>query len=448
MSDKSKKPQKASLLREVAPKKKHGLSVPRIKYPHEDYLKLVDEKDQSQVNIQGDDFNTDTPGTPGITSITGISGITGITGTTGTTTKSQSKDFPSPLNKKDGTTAAASNPSPPAPELHPVSPVNNFTKTPNSVTKIIQAQGLFRGKSKQIYDYLWSVSRGAINPKRVVRKTHGEIKAGAGLGSRNTVLDGLKHLAAIGIIRTVSSVGVNEGNEYEIYTPEELGFPISPGTTGITGITGTTGYTETTGNTGISQNLVIPVLPESGTTGIIETTENKDAYGDAKTFLKTKEEKRIDDEPAAAFRPIFEKLNEVFKDVTGREATSSDEAKLAQLGELIAAEFVEAASRTKVVSDPAAFLLTHLRRRLGVRTIKVETLGEKETGKGNAASAKPTKREIQLTDDEIQECPDCQGRLLIYPGGPSKGAVMCNHQPLIKAKQGGEQKAEEGKVIK
>jgi hypothetical protein len=175
--------------------------------------------------------------------------------------------------------------------------------------------------------------------------------------------------------------------------------------------------------------------------------ENKDTYADAKTFFKTKEEKKFDDEPAAAFRSFSEKLNQGFKELTGREATDSDEAKLAQLGELIAAELMEAAGRTKVVSDPAAFLLTHLRRRLGVRTIKVETAPEKETGKGTV-SRKPTKREIHLSDDEIQECPDCQGRLLIYPGGPSKGAVMCKHSQLTKAKQGGEQRVEEKKVIK
>ena len=179
-----------------------------------------------------------------------------------------------------------------------------------------------------------------------------------------------------------------------------------------------------------------------------QTLENKSTYGDTKTLIKTKEEKRIDDEPAAAFRSFSEKLNQGFKELTGREATVSDEQKLAQLGELITAELMEAASRTKVVSDPAAFLLTHLRRRLGVRTIKVETSTEKETGKGTGASTKRTKREIPLTDDEIQECPDCQGRLLIYPGGQGKGAVMCKHSQLTKAKQGEEQKAEEKKVIK
>ena len=37
------------------------------------------------------------------------------------------------------------------PKQHPVSPDRDFTKTPNSVTRIVLAQGLFKGKSKQIY---------------------------------------------------------------------------------------------------------------------------------------------------------------------------------------------------------------------------------------------------------------------------------------------------------
>jgi predicted RNA polymerase sigma factor len=102
--------------------------------------------------------------------------------------------------------------------------------------------------------------------------------------------------------------------------------------------------------------------------------------------------------------------------------------KLEAIGELIAAELMEAASRTKVVSDPAAFLLTHLRRRLGVRSVTVETPSEKKT-------EKPQKQEITLSADEIQECPDCEGRLVIYPQGKEKGVVMCKHPQLTKEKQ-------------
>src|SRR5215203_706446 len=69
----------------------------------------------------------------------------------------------------------------------PVSPIRDYTKTPNSIARVVMAKGLFKGKSKQIYDYLWTSSRGSINPSRKIRKTHGEIQSGTGIGSLNTV---------------------------------------------------------------------------------------------------------------------------------------------------------------------------------------------------------------------------------------------------------------------
>jgi len=320
-------------------------------------------------------------------------------------------------------------------EDFPVSPIKNFQKVPNSITSQAIPQGLFRaGKSKHLYDVLYSLTRGAIIPSRKVRMSKSELMKKSGIGSRITFDTCISHLQQVGLLKVNVFSGQHFGNEFEVFLPDEI--DTQPSQARLTRLTTQPSQPSST------QNLDRVVSLENSQTRQALINENKDTSANAKTLIKTKEEKRIDDEPAAAFRPIFEKLNEVFKDVTGREATGSDEQKLSQLGELIAAEFVEAASRTKIVSDPAAFLLTHMRRRLGVRSIKVETPTEKETGKGTA-STKPTKREIQLTDDEIQECPDCQGRLLIYPGGPGKGAVMCRHQPLIKAKKAEAQKTEE-----
>lgn len=371
MSEKQKKTQKSSLLREVAPKKKHGLTVPRIKYPHEDYLKLVDENSANRVNEfeSASDLNT-------------TIGTTGYTSTTSTTDKAIQTDIinteiktpnnfdvlnkPEEINTRSNTTIGITGTTRTTgttsaenyiAELQPVSPMSNFTKTPNSVTNIIQARGLFRGKSKQIYDYLWAVSRGSIKPKRIVRKTHGEIKAGAGLGSRNTVLDGLRHLAQIGLIRIVSSVGVNEGNEYEIFTPEEIG---------ITGTTGTTGISALTGLTGISQNLAIPVQPYSGTTGTFQNTENKDTSAEAKTFFKT-EEKRTDDDSASAnpaFSIMNEKLEGAVKKITGKDASKQEAEKWGNLAELLILQLEIAASRTGEISSVPAFLTEVLRRKI------------------------------------------------------------------------------------
>src|SRR5918912_641174 len=43
-----------------------------------------------------------------------------------------------------------------------VAPERDFQRVPNSVTRQAIPEGLFRGKSKLVWDYLWSVSRGAI----------------------------------------------------------------------------------------------------------------------------------------------------------------------------------------------------------------------------------------------------------------------------------------------
>jgi hypothetical protein len=236
-------------------------------------------------------------------------------------------------------------------QKHSVSPERDFTKIPNSLTRVILAQGLFKGKSKQIYDYLWSVSRGGINPKRTFRKTHREIMKGAGIGSRTTILDGLRHLENIGLITILSSVGVAVGNEYEIFTPDELGY---------------TSYTGITGITGIYQKVVIPVIPLSGITGITQTIENKDTYSDPKTSFKDNE--YIDDEPAAR-RAIETMLETEAKRITGNGLSKSDAKGLRDLAELLRMELEIATARTNSVSSVPSFLTEHLRRRLFSKTI-------------------------------------------------------------------------------
>jgi hypothetical protein len=116
------------------------------------------------------------------------------------------------------------------------------------------AARLFRGKSKQLYDYLWSQSRGAVVPTRAVRRSRPQLLRGAGFGSMGTVERCVEFLVEVGLIRVRTIVGEAEGNEYEVFTPEEvapalLGLPPSAGTT------------HETGNTGSTLKQVIPGLP-------------------------------------------------------------------------------------------------------------------------------------------------------------------------------------------
>jgi hypothetical protein len=321
-------------------------------------------------------------------------------------------------------------PTQPAHPSHPipVSPAKDFTKVANSLFR--ESSELFKGMSRHTYDALYKRTRGAIVPTRKVQLTKAELCDLTGLNN-NTVFKHITHLKKVGLVKVEYAFGNHGGSIYEVMVPDEIK-PI-PSHTSLPSLPSLPNPTQPT------QKVVPHPYQKEEWDGMGNMFENKEVSGNVKPLIKTKEEKRIDDEPAAALNGFSEKINDVFKQLMGREMKESDADALTAIGELLAAEILEAASRTKVVSDAAKFSLTHLRRRLGVRTIKVETSFDKETGKGTA-STKPVKREIQLSDDEIQECPDCQGRLLIYPGGPGKGAVMCKHSQLTKAEQAENQK--------
>lgn len=307
-------------------------------HPLDDLLPETKPTDNNASEIQlGHTAPIGNIGTTGITNTTGISGITSSTSTTGTTGYTKKNEKQKFEDQR---------------QHSPIAPVRDFTKTPNSLTRVILAQGLFRGKSKQIYDYFWSVSRGAINPARQFRRTHKEIQKGSGIGSRNTVIDGLKHLEIIGLIKKTSAVGEAGGNEYEIFTPDEIGY------TGITDTTGITGITES------SRNLVIPVIPESGYTGITQSTENKDTYTASKTSLKTNTKNDDETRLSETFFAMAKRLDEAAQKLTGRGVSPSEMRKWETLGELLILELETAASRTDSISSVPAFLTEVLRRKL------------------------------------------------------------------------------------
>ena len=154
-----------------------------------------------------------------------------------------------------------------------ISPVRDFQKVPNSIPRNLD---LFRGKSKQVWDYLWSVSRGAINPSRTVRKSRKEIKENAKLGSMVTVDAAIEHLEKVGLLKVIPNVGSLGGNEYEIYTPEEIERT-------STSITSTPSIS---GNTSLTQKVDNLDVPETSATSIIQLADNKVTYSDAKTSFK------------------------------------------------------------------------------------------------------------------------------------------------------------------
>jgi hypothetical protein len=231
----------------------------------------------------------------------------------------------------------------------PVSPDKDFQKVPNSVIREALAAGFFRGKSKQVWDYLWSVSRGAINPSRTVHRTRKQIKDGAGLGSMVTVDAAIQHLQAVGLIKVSQAIGSYSGNAYEIFSPEEVqdSYP------SISSISGIASYTS------LTQKVDILDTPENGISRTTETIENKDVSETPKTLFK---DKTTDDDKAFAI--FAEKFEEASRKLTGRSTKSSDNVKWGKLADLLILELELAARHTKSIASVPAFLTEVLRRRL------------------------------------------------------------------------------------
>lgn len=282
-----------------------------------------------------------------------------------------------------------------------IAPERDFQRVPNSTTRNAVPEGLFRGKSKQVYDYLWSVSRAAIVPSRTVRKSRKEIKAGAGLGSMVTVDAAIEHLEKVGMLRSMSSIGSLRGNEYEVFTYEETS----------TSISSTSRYTSPT------QKVDVLDVLESSTSSTTQVVENKNTYPVPKTFIKT-DEKFDDDE--TAFAGFVGAWHRAATEITGKTPSKADAARWTELAELLITELKIAAGRTTVSNVPA-FLTEHLRRRLW----KVDKKRATEIAATPEQGSK-----TGLTEEDKKKCPDCAGTNFWYPDGPEKGVARCTHQKL------------------
>ena len=351
------KPESNSLLRVPKAKNKLGLKINKIAMPHDDLIGAEKPKLELVENQ---------PKTP-------------------------PKSF---KNKEIGTTDTTS---------QATSPEKDFTKTPNSVIRVALARRMFRGKSKQIYDYLWSISRGAINPTRKIRRTFNEIQKGAGIGSRNTVISGIAHLESIKLVIREVAVGEFLGNFYEIFTPEELGYDAILGSTSSTNLTGSTSSTETT------QKVVVPVVPESGTTGTTLIVASKDTYRIPKTSFKDNTD---DDDYSArenAFSAFVEKLSAACEKLTGKPVSEREADKWGNLADLLILELEKSFRKTGSVSSVPAFLTEILRRQFFTplpvtnksSKTKTDIVGKNEAGEYEIKPLDPSGREAafeQLKD--------------------------------------------------
>lgn len=307
------------------------------------------------------------------------------------------------------------------PQQHPVAPARDFMKVPNSITRQAVPSGLFAGKGKQIYDYLYSRTRGAIQPARSIQLRRREIMDGAHVGSDKTLRENLIRLRAAGLVSWTGDIGAHAGNVYTVYLPEE----ISPATLGTQGTLGSHGSEGTQGSASYFLPSVPTVDSTLGTQGLC--VENKDTSGSPKTFIKTNTENDDDD---AALAGLTAALKQAAKELTGKDISPAESARWRELAEVLITEAKIAGARTTVSSFPA-FLAEHLRRRLWKKDkSQLESEGRTEAQQTPAAPS--------LTEDQVKSCPDCGGSTWYYPEGPEKGIKRCRHEKLRGGSHGGE----------
>ncbi|HEX8501498.1 MAG TPA: hypothetical protein VF659_13020 [Pyrinomonadaceae bacterium] len=362
-------------LRTPGPKKKLGLVVPpALRLPHDELIK-------SESSIE----NATMPSQP-----------------------SQPSHSSQTSHTKQGARPKVT--SPPAEDV-PISPVKDYTKVANSIRREAVPAGVFKGKSKQLYDQLYGLTRGAVVPKRKVRISRPKLMKLAHIGSRVTFDTNVEHLRSVGLIDITVMTGEHEGNEYEVFIPEELESDSTmPSQTSLPS------------QTSHAQKLDRLVRLETSQTRHTLSVENTEGYDTPKTSFKTNS-KNFDDE---AFAPLVSRFRQAVRDVTGRDSTSAEGERWGELAELLITELKIAAGRTGSVSSVPAFLTEHLRRRLWKKDGRqIEEEGKSVSG-GQEAAAQV----------DASTCPDCFGTGMWYPEGFEKGVTKCRHEKLTQAESG------------
>lgn len=289
----------AASLRSPKPKKKLGLSVPAaLRMPHDDLIKSEESA---------------TPVTP----VTPVVDNTPVT----------------PVTRVE----------------EDVAPRRDFTRTANSIVRDAIPAGVFSGKGKQLYDYLYSKTRGAIVPVRSARIPTGSVMKRAGM-TRHTYRAHLQKLISSGLVKVEEKPGEHGGNIFTVFLPEEAG--LESGDRGDRGHTGVTVQ---------FLDMVQGSETDPGDRGLI--VDNIGTSSIPKTSLKTYD--LSDDE---AFADFVSKFKEAVKELTGREPAAAERAKYGELAEVIIAELMRAAVFTvNPINSVPAFLTAHFNRRFKAR---------------------------------------------------------------------------------
>jgi hypothetical protein len=271
----------------------------------------------------------------------------------------------------------------------PIAPARDFTRVANSIVRKAVPDGYFAGKGKQLYDYLYSVTRGAIIPTRSVRMPMSHLMNRSGIGSDRTLRKNLARLVDVGLVSVNEIGGTQGGNEFTVFLPEELTTPTTP----------------TTPTTHPLQKVgVVPVV-ESGRGGGGLNVANTATSVEPKTSFKTNT--NDDDKGEAVLADLVSILCEASQKLTGGSLRAGEREQWAEVGRIIANELNEAAARASAVSSVPAFLAAHLRRKFAHKPSQPKGEGKPQpsTPKIDVPPAASGKR---LTADEITE----QSRLI------------------------------------
>jgi hypothetical protein len=288
-------------------------------------------------------------------------------------------------------------------------PTRDFTRAANSIVRDAIPAGVFTGKGKHLYDYLYSQTRGAIVPVRSARIPTEKVMVGAGM-TRNTFRFHLERLCNSGLIEVEQRPGEHGGNIYTVLLPEEAGLK-----RGDRGHRGESGYPA---NTGENLPLVEGSTSDPSNPGL--SPLKSEGYSGDKTLYNTKD-LNTDDEAFARFATAMKKAA---KEITGKELSPNEAIRWEELAEILITELKIAAGRTTVSSVPA-FLAEHLRRRLWKK--------EKQQIDAEAAAQKAS---VPARKVDVSKCPDCFGTGMYYPNGFDKGVARCPHSKLMAEDEG------------
>ncbi|MBA2621627.1 MAG: hypothetical protein H0U87_10545 [Acidobacteria bacterium] len=286
--------------------------------------------------------------------------------------------------------------------LHPISPERDFAKLPNSVKRAVE-KGKFPGSSLAIYLYLYSLTRAAIKPKRSIRVSKPNLKAGSNIRADKTLLRYLDHLERIGFIRKTVFNGDHGGNKYEVFLPEEVKDiqHSNPPT-----------YLPTERPTYLTKEIPTVPMERQEVGRYVEVEENKTTYEETQdTLLKTKTKinKETDDDARMheAFLVLAKRLDDAVKKITGKGASKTEAEKWGSLADLLILELEVAARRAESVSSVPAFLTEVLRRQFFAARqqqsspaksskIKQDNVGKNDTGEYEIKSLDEKGREAAL----------------------------------------------------